>query len=225
MKTYNVLIIDDHPILAETYGNAFLQIAAADDTIHFNIDMANTIDAALAKIENTSTASSIDLIFLDIKLPKSSDGKYLSGEDLGIRIRELLSDVKIIVNTTHNDNFRVNNILKSIDPDAFLVKSDITHDDLVIAIKDVITDIPHYSKTVLRLFRNYMANDFFLDKIDRQLLHELSIGTKMIDLPEILPMSRSGIERRKRQLKELFNVTKREDDKALVEAAKEKGFI
>jgi len=47
----------------------------------------------------------------------------------------------------------------------------------------------------------------------------------MIDLPTILPMSRSGIERRKRQLKELFNVTKREDDKALVEAAKEKGFI
>jgi len=225
MKTYNVLLIDDHPILAETYGNAFRQVAAADDTIHFDIDMANSIDAALVKIENTSTASTIDLIFLDIKLPKSSDGKYLSGEDLGIRIRELLPEVKIIVSTTHNDNFRVNNILKSVDPDAFLIKSDITHEDLVIAIKHVITNTPYYSKTVLRLFRNYISNDFFLDKIDRQLLHELSLGTKMIDLPTILPMSRSGIERRKRQLKELFNITKREDDKALVEAAKEKGFI
>lgn len=88
----------------------------------------------------------------------------------------------------------------------------------------VLEDTPFYSKSVTKLMRKHFANDFFLDKIDRQLLHELSNGAKMVDLPKLLPMSIGGIERRKRQLKELFNIAEK-DDRTLVRVAKEKGFI
>ena len=46
----------------------------------------------------------------------------------------------------------------------------------------------------------------------------------MKDLPNILPLSKAGIEKRKRQLKHIFNVTSLED-KQLLTVAKEKGFI
>ena len=46
----------------------------------------------------------------------------------------------------------------------------------------------------------------------------------MIELPDILNMSIGGIERRKRQLKEVFDVSG-EEDKVLIAIAKEKGFI
>jgi len=221
MQTYTVLIIDDHPIIADAYKSALLKIASENSTIDFSIEMATTCDAALEKI---NSKKAIDLIFLDMKLPKSSDGQFLSGEDLGIEIRKQLVDAKIIVATTYNDNYRVNNILKSINPEGFLIKNDITPMDLIAAIETVVEGTPYYSKTVLKLLRSHINNDFFLDKIDRQLLYELSIGAKMVDLPKVIPMSIGGIERRKRQLKEIFDIQK-ESDKVLVELAKDKGFI
>ena len=63
-----------------------------------------------------------------------------------------------------------------------------------------------------------------MDKIDRQILYELSIGTKTKDLPNIVPLSIAGIEKRKRILKRVFDV-EYQGDKALITKAREKGFI
>jgi hypothetical protein len=46
----------------------------------------------------------------------------------------------------------------------------------------------------------------------------------MKDLPNIIPLTIAGIERRKRKLKEAFN-TQNDDDKELLEIARKKGFI
>jgi hypothetical protein len=46
----------------------------------------------------------------------------------------------------------------------------------------------------------------------------------MKELPNILPLSIAGIEKRKRQLKKIFDVSSLED-KQLIIVAKEKGFI
>ena len=52
----------------------------------------------------------------------------------------------------------------------------------------------------------------------------MSIGTKMKSLPNIIPMSMAGLEKRKKHLKEIFDV-KDNDDRELILKAKEKGFI
>ncbi len=223
-KRYNVLIIDDHPLISEAYKNALKHMSANDNQIEFNIDIAANCDTAIKKINAASTLKALDLVFLDIRLPPSADGKILSGEDLGVRIKQLLPLTKIIVSTTFNDNFRIHNIFKNIDPDGFLIKNDITPKEIITAIKTVINDPPYYSKTVIKLLRKQVSIDFSLDKIDRQLLYELSIGTKMKDLPKTIPLSIAGIEKRKRHLKVSFNVEKQED-KVLILKAKEKGFI
>ena len=85
-------------------------------------------------------------------------------------------------------------------------------------------DPPYYSKTVIKLLRDQVVNDFILDHYDRKILYELSIGTRMKDLPSVLPLSNAGIEKRKRNLKRMFNV-KKLDDRQLLITAKEKGFI
>ncbi|NQY30145.1 MAG: response regulator transcription factor [Flavobacteriaceae bacterium] len=221
MQKHTVLIIDDHPLIAEVYENALLNIAAKNNTHEFAITIVNTCDKAIECIRKGTT---IDLIFLDINLPKSTDEQFLSGEDLGIEIRKLLPETKIIVATTYNDNYRIHNILKSINPDGFLIKNDINRKDLITAIEAVLEGTPSFSKTVLNILRAHINHDIFVDKIDRDILHQLSIGTKMIDLPTVIPLSKGGIESRKRRLKEIFNI-ENENDKALVQLAKEKGFI
>lgn len=223
-RVYKVLLIDDHPIILEVYKMALKNAGLSIENTSFEIETAENSDIALQKIAIASKSDGFDIIFLDIKLPPSSDGKILSGEDIGVKINQLLPNSKIIISTTFNDNYRVQNILKNVNPEGFLIKNDIDTEELIEAIKTVIFDPPYYSKSVLKLLRKQISSDYLLDKIDRQLLHELSIGTKMKDLPNVIPMSIAGIERRKRQLKEMFNVQENEDSELILKA-KEKGFI
>lgn len=224
-KKYTVLIIDDHPLILASYKRALDYVSNQDKTISFIISEASDCDTGYDKIKEYSTSGkNLDIVFLDISLPPSKDGKILSGEDLGLKINELLPSSKIIVSTTFNDNYRIHSILKSINPDGFLVKNDLIPEDIVIAINAIITDSLYYSKTVVKLLRKEISNDFLLDKIDRKLLYELSIGTMMKDLPEVLFLSLAAVEKRKRHLKQIFDVQS-PYDKELLLKAKENGFI
>ena len=225
MKTYKkVLIIDDHPLIIDSYKSALHFLSAKNDQLDFKIDIAADCDSAVEKIASQANNNKFDLIFLDIKLPPSKDGNILSGEDLGIKIKELLPKVKIIVSTTYNDNYRLYGIFTSINPDGFLIKNDVSAKQLVSAIKVVILDPPYYSKTVIQMLRKQLSTEFVLDRVDRKILYELSVGTKMKDLPSTLPLSIAGIEKRKRHLKEIFDVVKK-DDRELLKKAKDSGFI
>ena len=224
-KKYSVLIIDDHPLISEAYKTAFNFYANQNEEITFSIKTAEDCDNGFRLI-NDYAKKNIDLhiVFLDIKLPPSADGKIVSGEDLGLKINKLLPNTKVIVSTTFNDNYRIHSIFKSLNPDGFLIKNDITPQELIDTIDTVINDPPYYSKTVVKLLRKQVANDFILDNIDRKILYELSLGTRMKDLPSVLPLSIAGIEKRKRHLQEIFNI-KGGGDKELLLVAKEKGFI
>lgn len=224
-KSFNVLIIDDHPLITAGYKSACSNIAKNNNTYFFNIEEVKDCDSANEKINYfAANNKTLDIVFLDILLPESKDGKILSGEDLGLKINNLLPDSKIIISTTYNDNYRVHNLFRNLNPDGFMVKNDITPKELVIAIKTVIEDPPYYSKTVTKLLRKEITNDFILDDIDRRLLYELSIGTMMKDLPDILHLTISALEKRKRHLKQIFDAVS-PYDKILLQKAKEKGFI
>lgn len=219
-----VLIIDDHPLICDAYVNALQQVMKENQQISMQIESAENCDAAKEKILNSWTNDSWDLVFLDIRLPASKDRRILSGEDLGEMIRENHPLAKIIVATTFNDNYRIQNIFKSLNPEGFLIKNDLDPKELVDAIVKIMQGGVHYSQTVSNLMRLKMHRNINIDKIDRQILFELSLGTKMKDLPNIVPLSIAGIEKRKRILKEVFDVED-QGDKALILKAKELGFI
>ena len=224
-KKYNALIVDDHPLIAEAYKSAFNFIENQKDGVSFYIQMANDCDTACEILKDYANNNDIlDIVFLDMRLPASKDGTILSGEDLGIKINSMLPGTKVIVSTTFNDNYRVHSILKNINPDGFLVKNDITPPQLVQAIEEVLTDPPFYSKTVTKIMRNEVSSEYFIDDVDRKIMYELSIGTMMKDLPDMVHLSLRGIEKRKRQLKKIFDIDST-DDRELIHVAKDKGFI
>ena len=76
----------------------------------------------------------------------------------------------------------------------------------------------------MQILRKQVSNDFMVDNIDRKMLYELSIGTKMNELPQAIPLSIAALERRKRLLRDMFNVIGKGDRDLLI-AAREKGFI
>ena len=224
-KIYSFLIIEDHPLISGSYLDALHSVESKNENLSFEkIGIAKNCDEAVEAIKKASKSKGVDIIFLDIQLPSSRDGKILSGEDLGVLIRKTLPKSKIIVSTMFNDNYRVYNIMNTIFPDGFLVKNDLNPVVLEEAINKIIDGTPFYTTTVMQFVQRQMATREVLDEFDRKLLYELSRGTKMKDLPGMIPLSLAALEKRKRRLKEIFNVEQMED-RFLILAAKEKGFI
>ncbi|WP_299101962.1 DNA-binding response regulator [uncultured Winogradskyella sp.] len=223
-KPINILIIEDEPLTITMFIAAFNYISENNGQFDFRIKSVNNSDSALIEINKAINKTPFDLVLLDINIPASKDKKILCGEDLGIELINTFPKVKIMVITSHNNNYRLNSILKAINPDGFLIKSEIDFSILIEAFKSVLIEIPYYSKAVIKLMRRHVINDFTLDKIDRQLLYQLSKGAKMKHLFDIIPLSKSAIELRKRNLKELFNV-ENGDDMHLLIKAEQLGFI
>lgn len=220
----NVLVIEDDLLTVDPVLRAFEYVSDSNGLINFTVNVANNCDSALEAIHKAARSKPLDLVLLDINLEPSADKKYLCGTDLGIEIKRLFVKAKIVVMTSHNSNYRINNILKSLDPFGFLIKSETDFLKLTEALTAVIDDHPYYSKPILQLMRRHITNDFTLDRIDRQILYFISKGFKMNGLAKQILLSTSAIEVRKRNMKELLGVSGG-DDKDLIIRAEECGFL
>lgn len=223
-QKYNVLIIDDHQIILDTFRRAFNFTQESLGDVDFVVDEAKNCEEAISKINVKSNATFIDVVFLDISLPQSKDNKIFSGEDLGIIIKSKFPKAKLIVCTSFNDNFRLSNIMTILNPDGFLIKGDIGFGDIVTCIKKVISNQTYYTNTILNLLRKKAIIDINVDEIDIKILHEISNGARMKELIREIPLTKTGIEKRKRLLKVAFNITSN-SDRDLVLLARKKGFI
>lgn len=218
-----VLMVDDHPLIVEGYKNILQELNSQEVKIVF--ESANDLEQAYNKIKQSSVAENyFDIIFLDISLPEFPDKNISSGEDLAVYVRKTSPISKIIFLTMHNENYRLYNLVKNINPEGLLVKSDVSSLDLKKAFWDVLADKVNYSDTVLKLMRKQVTHDFALDQFDRQILYQLSLGIQTKKLPEVIPLSLAAIEKRKRNLKNQFGLEK-EGDLILIQKAKQLGFL
>lgn len=221
-KRLKLLIVDDHPMIIEGYKNALLDMDL--DDYELIIETAQDCDSGMEKIKFAAENSPYDVIFLDIQMPPSKDGKILSGEDLGLRANRISASSKLVFLTMFNDNYRIHSILKNVNPDGFLVKSDVSSSELQKAFEVIVNNPPYYSSSVNKFMRHDMSNRDVIDDIDRKILFHLSKGVQTKDLPDYVSLSINAIEKRKKSLRKLFDIKTR-NDTSLLQKAKEQGFI
>lgn len=223
-KNINVLMIDDHKMTLVGYVSSLNMLSDHSAKYAFDITEATRMEAALRELDERFNYKPLHLVFLDIQLPKHPTTKYQSGEDLGVLIRKRFPGTKIIIITTFDNNLLIQNLLESIDPEGLMIKSDLTPENFIQAVVDVIEEPPYYSKTVTKFLRKQHRFHHHLDRLDRLILYYISIGKLTKDLPLYIPLSLPGIERRKKRLKEIFDV---EDgnDIDLLSKAREDGFV
>ena len=213
-------MVDDHPIITDAYRNSILNFAKSNEGFIFHIDTAVCCDSALLYLDEFS----YDVVFLDISLPTSKDQKFKSGEDLGVFIKENYSSTKIIVITGYRDSFIMSRLLEFLAPDALLYKGDVDPETCSNSLISTLKNIPFYSSSILQLIRKKLSSDIRLTKTEKILLYEIEKGTTIKELSDMLHMSVGAVEKRKRHLKDIFNINVSEDT-ALISAAKEIGFI
>ncbi|KJD36927.1 transcriptional regulator [Tamlana sedimentorum] len=221
-ESIKILMIDDHPMIIEGYQNTLLFTKKEHQEL--KIDIANNCDEAVALINKSVNQIPYDVLFVDISLPPSSDGVMSSGEDLAEYAKSVLPKAKIVVLTMFNESFRIHNIIKTIDPEGFLIKSDLTSSELASAFQAVLNNPPFYSGTVNQHIRKSLTTDIVIDEKNRKILYLLSQGIKTKNLAQHLGISLSAIEKRKKHLREIFEVEDGQDE-TLINKARKTGFI
>ena len=96
--------------------------------------------------------------------------------------------------------------------------------ELADAFQQILRSPPYYSSTVNNYVKKTLSSQIYVDDINRKILHLLSQGIKTKSLSEHISLSSSAIEKRKRQLKLIFDVDDGKDE-TLLEEARDKGFL
>ena len=216
----SILIIDDHPMTITGYEVCLRDL---EDRFDLQINSASNCDMVNKELD-LNKDDFYDVVLLDIFLPPSNDGKLISGEDIGLKIRSKYPETKLIVHTYLIDKQRTYSIFKTLDPEGFLEKNCIIPKVLVEAVQNVIDGRRYYTKNISNRLQGMDQDELFIDWLDRKILYYLSIGEKMKNLPEHIPLSMASIERRKRKIKLLLGVSDG-NNRDLLERGKELGFI
>ena len=220
-KPSNVLIVEQEPLVSFSIKEALTVVTNQFSETQFIPKSYRSYERALADIHRSK---SFDLVFLNVNLAHGSYTTTPHITDLVNAVRLNSPQMHLLALTSVHDNFLITEMMKTLNPEGVLLKRDISFNQLVRAIKDVINCIPFYSQTILRCLRSRMTCDIALDKRDRLILYHLSKGIKTKDLPRLVHLSKSAVESRKRSLKVRFNVEQK-PDYFLLEQARIKGFI
>ena len=116
------------------------------------------------------------------------------------------------------------NIIKKVAPAGLLVKSDFDGEELLVAFEKILSGETYQSEIVKKTIKLFLEKEMFLDAIDRQILGFIANGTKTVNMPPMLNLSLSAIEKRKSKIKIYFGID-RGSDEDIIKAAKVEGFI
>lgn len=151
MKTLRILAIDDHEMTM--LGYKFILEGIEFEGHNIIVDTATSYQTGKKLIEDSVNTFQYDILFLDVQLFAPNEEQPYTGEDLGILARKIVPESKIVFMSSFSDNFRINSILKSVDPDGYLVKTDIDPKTLEDAVKTIMLDPPYYSSKALGAIR------------------------------------------------------------------------
>ncbi|PKA96588.1 DNA-binding NarL/FixJ family response regulator [Flavobacteriaceae bacterium MAR_2009_75] len=217
-----ILAVDDHEMIV--LGYKYTLEATDFENFKVIVNTAPSYEKGKAEIESSSKRIPYDLILLDISMFPENSKIEKSGEDLGLLIKDISPSSKVVFLSSFSDSYRINNILKTVNPDGYMVKSEVDERTLQDMVKTVLEKPPYYTAAALQAIRRKMANEDQIDERDKKILYQLSIGTKTKDISSIVAAASTTVENRKRQLKVIFDVESG-NDFALIEEARKRGFI
>lgn len=225
VKGINILMIDDHPMILESYDKVIKKFERRNGMYAFSIEKAHSISQALLALEDYNEKRELHLVLLDIGLPGDDHPLFTTGVELGVAIRKRQPTAKIIVITSYDTYPLIRKVLDMLNPEGILLKGELSPDGLEAALLEVLEDGFYFTKTVRKFLTHAPLKPQVLDHYDKLLLYYLSEGTLTKDLVKHLPLSLRNIERRKNKLRNALQLEQDCSDIQLLKRAKEVGLL
>ncbi|WKW47580.1 response regulator transcription factor [Myroides sp. JBRI-B21084] len=213
----NFVIIDDHPFILEGYGSVIKQ-----NYPNSQIEKLSNCQDVYQYFANNPNAKRTDIVLVDFNIPSYESQQLKNGIDVSNFIRNIIPYCKVILLTAHTEKIYILDIIKNAKPDGFVTKGELTPEYLVELIKTVLNQDKFYSDFIQKILNDSLNDKSLIDDYNRQILYLLSKGYKIVELDKIIPISYSAIQKRIAKMKQVMNV---QDDKGLVKAAIENGYL
>lgn len=216
-----VLMIDDHPSQLIAYQSI---LSLNEFGYTFNFTTANSCESAYAVIVPPNNRIVFDIVLLDRNLPAYFEKRIMSGDDIGLLIKEHSPKTKILMLTANAEAFVLFDCVKTVKPEGLLVKSDFDGNLLLSVFKTILEGETFYSKTVNDALKMPLLKNGSLDEIDRKIITLLAQGFKLGTICLRLGYSESAIEKRKSKIKIYLGIDKCNDEQ-LIEVCRKQGLI
>ncbi len=218
----NILIVDDHPINVDSY-RTLLSAIESNQSAHFLLAY-NGKEAYDTITTVKRNQQSIAFAFLDISLPPYEEKRIHSGSDLALLIKSFFPECKIIIISMHKEPLWVNQIIKSVNPQGFIAKSDVNYKSFPEVFQSIEKNETYYSNSIKQSQKVMIQKNINWDDNDSKILQYLSEGVKTVQLPNFVPLSLSAIEKRKANIKKQLMLHSG-SDKEMIDLAKKLGLL
>lgn len=179
-----LLLVDDHPVILEGIKNIIQSFREID-----KIYTASTGEKALEQL----SSHTINICIIDIELPD------ISGFDLIEQIRCLYPDIRIIIETMHNEIWSIRRMIES-EADAIVLKQS-DPDELHKAVCAVANGEKYYCRYVQQYQKDKQPGaDKDLSKRELEVLKYIAKGMKSNEIAEILYISVNTVEFHRKQI-------------------------
>jgi len=140
MKKYNILIADDHSIVA----NGIINLLKND----LNFKQIITVDNAKS-VDKMLEGDQFDLLITDISMPNSNHLNYL------VQIRKNNPNQKILIFSMHDEIQYIYKVI-SLDLNGYIGK-DVSDEELVTGINEVLIGNKFFSKNIMQTLTTQMS--------------------------------------------------------------------
>ena len=221
IQNVNILIVDDHPMTV----NGYINVLSDEKFEGHELNFTKALNCKEAYELITDPNNIFNLAYLDLSLPPYPEKKITSGIDIGMLLRQHMPDCTIVFLTMHSEAPLIERLIKDINPQGIMCKSDIDIDEFLNAFKIIFSGDTYLSNKIVKSLKDRVFDNYKLDNYDKQILMRLSEGILTPNIPNYVPLSLSAIEKRKAHMKNMLLQGKGGDDNELIEAIKKIGIL
>ncbi len=176
-----ILIVDDHQLIIEGILSYLKHID------NLEIETTNSCDDAFAKIKVAQTDVPFQILFTDLSFDNIDEtSKIDGGESLIKLIRKEEIPIKVGVITGHSETNRIFNVIRNLEPSAYLLKGKCNTNELNFAIQKMITDEVYYTHEIHQKLLKRALIEIQMDEVAIQILKELPNHPKISNLEGVI---------------------------------------
>ena len=218
----NILIVDDHPLIVDSYVTLLSAIESNKNT---NFHLAYNCKQAYEKINVLKASDTpLDVAFIDVNLPPYEEMNLRSGDEIGSLVKQRFPRCSLIIISMHCDPVWVNRIAKTLNPLGFISKNDINYKSFPSIMEAITNKETYYTASILEAQKEFIIKNIHWDEHDSKIIQLIADGIKTKDLTRYIPLSLSTIEKRKANLKKQL-IFKGGTDAELIERVNNLGLF
>jgi DNA-binding NarL/FixJ family response regulator len=179
-----ILVVDDHQLMVDGI------VMALEQFPNYRVTSFNTCDDAFHELLETLDSDPYNVLFTDLSFENvTEDSEIDGGESLIRKVKDYNIPLKIGVITGHTETNRVFNVIRNLNPDAYILKNQCSAEELNFAIRKMMSNDRFFTHEIHNKILKRNVVQIQMDEVAIQILKQLPKQSKIINLEGMIKKS------------------------------------